>query len=42
MQPDPRITMRNVINRRDLAVVILLGPVGIDQRNGARDRENRP
>lgn len=24
MQPDPRITMRNVINRRDLAVVILL------------------
>lgn len=24
MQPDPRITMRNVINRRDLAVLILL------------------
>jgi len=24
LQPDPRITMRNVINRRDLAVVILL------------------
>lgn len=24
MQPDPRITMRNVINRRDLAVTILL------------------
>lgn len=24
MQPDPRITMRNVLNRRDLAVVILL------------------
>ena len=24
MQPDPRITMRNVVNRRDLAVVILL------------------
>ena len=24
MQPDPRITMRNVVNRRDLAVLILL------------------